>query len=141
MSRTRTASRPSQAKPKSKRYRGTKTLFRELSDCRIYIVDGTALRREVDDNFIMGSNAKANAEYIPAGEIWIELMLTPAERFFIALHETVEFRHMEKGMEYEQAHKLASKVEQSLRKKWKDFPFLGDDWPVSPDLPAFFPKR
>lgn len=141
MSRTRAASRPSRAKPKSKRYQGTKNLFRELRDCRIYIVDGTALRREVDDNFIMGSNAKANAEYIPGGEIWIEQMLTPAERFFIALHETVEFRHMEKGMGYENAHKLASKVEQSLRKKWKDFPFLGDDWPVSPDLPAFFPKR
>ncbi|MBW8890051.1 MAG: hypothetical protein JF616_20035 [Fibrobacteres bacterium] len=141
MSRTRNAPRPARPKPKTKRYKGTKTLFRELSDCRIYVVDGTTMRREVDDNFIMGSNAKANAEYIPDGEIWIEQMLTPAERFFIALHETVEFRHMEKGAKYDQAHQLASKMEQGLRKKWKDFPFLSDDWPVSPDLPAFFPKR
>lgn len=141
MSRTRHAPRPSRPKPKAKRYKGSKTLFRELSDCRIYIVDGTAMRRDVDDDFIMGSNAKANADYIPAGEIWLEQMLTPPERFFIALHETIEFRHMETGLKYEQAHKMASKTEQALRKKWKDFPFLSDDWPVSPDLPSFFPKR
>jgi hypothetical protein len=141
MSRTRHAPRPARPKPKTRRYQGSKSLLRELSDCRIYVVDGTDLRRDVDDNFIMGSNAKANAEYIPEGEVWIERMLTPAERFFIALHETIEFRHMGKGMKYERAHDLASVHEQKMRRKWKDFPFLGDDWPVSLDLPAFFPKR
>jgi hypothetical protein len=141
MSRVRHAPRPARAKPKTKRYQGTKTLLRELSDCRIYVVDGTAMRRDVDDQYIMGSNAKANAEYIPEGEIWIEQMLTPAERFFITLHETVEFRHMEKGMKYDQAHELASKKETAARKKWKAFPFLSDDWPESLDLPKFFPKK
>jgi hypothetical protein len=86
MSRSRSSFRPARPKPKAKRYRGSKTLLRELSDCRIYVVDGTA-------------------------------------------------------MDYEPAHKLASKIEQSMRKKWKDFPFLSDDWPVSLDLPGFFPRR
>jgi hypothetical protein len=141
MSRKYHGARSRKASPAKKRYKGSKTLLQELSDCLIYIVDGTALRRELDPQYIMGSNFKANPEYIPEGEIWIEEMLSPAERFFICLHEVFEMRHMVKGMSYEKAHDLASQKESKMRKKWKAFRFLGDDWPMSLDLPGFFPKK
>ena len=46
---------------------------------------------------------------------------------------------MVKGMSYESAHKLASGKESAMRKKWAEFRFLGDDWPVSLELPEFLP--
>lgn len=94
-----------------------KQLDSTLADgTKIYIIDGTEVRREIDDDFIMGGNGFAY-DYVPQDEIWLEKLLDQNERFFIFIHERIESQLMKLyGYDYDAAHMAASGVELAARR-------------------------
>jgi hypothetical protein len=54
--------------------------------------------------------------WVPKSEIWIERDVDEAELPFLIAHEYSELRLMrDKGLEYDAAHRIASKIEFALR--------------------------
>lgn len=84
----------------------------------IWSVDGTEIRKRLDNDFLLGDNWLAPPHIVPKGHIWVERILDPIERNFILIHEVVEVMLMaELGYSYPKAHKIASAVELHYRKR------------------------
>jgi len=82
-------------------------------DC--WTVDGRQLRNRLDTDFALGGSY-SRYRYIPVNEIWIERTVDPLELPALLYHEYVEQHYMRwHGMHYEQAHALATGVEQRFR--------------------------
>lgn len=118
-------------------YAGMKVPYKKVFGFQSYLVDGRAIRRNINIDFVMGDNGFHSPRYIPKNEIWIDEQLPPDERQFILLHEAVESYKMRNAMKYVEAHKYASHAEQAARQK-----YLGFDWinGTIPELTESVPK-
>jgi hypothetical protein len=113
------ANLPKENKPKDFKIKLLETL---PDNIQVWSVDGSIIRRDIDDDFVLGTNWKANPNYsgMKDREIWIEKILDsdPVERGCIEIHELVEANLMEHyKLPYHKAHLLASKVEEYYRKQ------------------------
>jgi hypothetical protein len=87
-----------------------------VADCTVYAVDGTMLRRLVDEDFTQGGNGSRYG-YIPVDELWVDECLNAVDAMATLLHEAVEHQLMQDGQSYETAHDHASEAENKLRDK------------------------
>lgn len=95
---------------------------------KIFLVDGELIRDLFKTDFIEGGNEKAYS-WVPKGEIWLEDNLSPKELPYILLHEYTERWLMKnKNMNYDKAHKLASKVEFNNRNKPLEINKINDSY-------------
>jgi hypothetical protein len=61
--------------------------------------------------------------WVPSHEIWLEQDTDPRELPFILAHEYLELRMMrDGGLEYDEAHEIAAKIEFDLRREESDLP-------------------
>jgi hypothetical protein len=81
----------------------------------VWLVDGPAVRRLLDVDFVMGSHF-AHSRFIPVGEVWVEKAMGPRDLFPLLVHELVELYKMIDGWSYERGHDLASKIEIGIRR-------------------------
>ncbi|MEY4744545.1 MAG: hypothetical protein RL272_490 [Candidatus Parcubacteria bacterium] len=79
-------------------------------------VRGEIVRRYIDPWFIFGGHDLVY-DYVPAGEVWIDLRQDPREVPYTLFHELHERRLMAKGMSYPKAHKQTSEVERRKRRR------------------------
>jgi len=87
------------------------------SGLKIYVVDGEAVRDQLNVDFTEGGHS-LRYDFIPRKEIWIDNDVAPKERKYILAHEIFELGAMQKnGGDYDKAHKAASKYEKELRKE------------------------
>jgi hypothetical protein len=82
---------------------------------RVKVVNGTKVRNTQNIDFTMGGHNKRYS-FIPRNEIWLEDTLKPKEKRLVLLHELHELGNMLKGKGYEEAHKLANRIEGYYRK-------------------------
>ena len=75
---------------------------------------------------IYGIKAKAESKpkFIPEKEIWIDLNMDSREYPYIIMHEYIEMKLMESGLDYDNSertssHPIASSIEMALRKKYE----------------------
>lgn len=92
---------------------GTDTENRPMT---AYLVDGAGIRTNVWQDFVDGGN-HGRYPWIPFNEYWLDI----ANAFILEydynlIHETVEDRYMQKGLDYDAAHsKHANKAEYDAR--------------------------
>ena len=91
-------------------------LLGQLGHFPVWLVDGPAVRRLFDCDFVMGSHF-AHSRFIPQGEVWVEKMIGPRDLYPLLVHEMVELYKMIEGWSYERGHDLATKIEQTIRAK------------------------
>jgi hypothetical protein len=83
---------------------------------RVYLVDGSYVRNNIDSDFIQGSGW--NAKYIPKGEIWIDWAVPPTEVHHLIENECRQAEELRKGKRsFVGAYNVAKKVEDRDRKK------------------------
>lgn len=85
----------------------------QIGDVTAWLINGEIARDLYKVDFILGGNGGSGPyPWIPKNEIWIEKNLPPKEIPYVILHEYVENTlMMEKGLTYDKAHGIASKVE------------------------------
>lgn len=84
----------------------------KLNNVTCWLVDGERVRL-IDDDFTMGGHG-ARYLYIPLDEIWIDRACRNWRPLFV--HEYAEYRLMlHEGMNYGDAHDVASKIEITIR--------------------------
>lgn len=89
-------------------------------DCEIFLVDGEGVRDSVSVEFALGGHSRVGPGYdlIPEGEIWVEDTGDPQDMFSNVTHEIVERLLMKfADFGYEDAHEVASSIEEILRQK------------------------
>ena len=87
----------------------------EFGNPAVWIVDGKKVRDIFNIDFVEGGHDLVY-NFIPKGEIWIDNVNYESDNFcFILAHEEYERKLMADGMEYHNAHSLASKHEHELR--------------------------
>lgn len=91
-------------------------LLNEDASVEVWLVDGRAVRDQLDADFNQGANWCAK-KYVPEAEIWIDEDEAEAEYGFIELHERHEAHAMIAGHDYPSAHRLASERELEARRK------------------------
>lgn len=102
-------------KPQSvKRLSKYATLRDSKGKIEVFVVSGKAVRDSFKTDFSQGGHGYVY-DWIPKGEIWLEQ--EESDEFpFILAHEYAEMVMMrELGMEYEEAHEMASKIETCMR--------------------------
>src|SRR5574337_1091358 len=85
----------------------------------IWLVNGAAVRNKYKVDFVQGGTGGKYGPYsfIPESEIWIEAGLHKNEWKYVIVHEWSELHFMKNlGMSYNDAHKIASKIEYKSRK-------------------------
>lgn len=88
-----------------------KSLYGKIGDVKIWLVDGEYVRDKYKTDYTEGGHDYVY-KWIPHNEIWIESTMHKSEMPLIVLHEFVERTLMKtKGIEYDKAHTIASKVE------------------------------
>lgn len=94
-----------------------KIFFKELSDGRrVYFVDGTWIRDNLDISFTMGSHGEVDS-YVPEGELWVDWNLSEKDKNALVFHESLENSLMKYlDMNYEDAHEICNDLEKRLRK-------------------------
>lgn len=99
----------------------------------VWIVNGQFVRDLYKTDFIEGGNPKPGVYcFVPKGEIWIDNAVAKDEMPYMLIHEYTEYILMtKKGMPYDKAHKLASKVEFHWRNKHTDLNNIKDQ--LSPE--------
>jgi len=95
----------------------------QLEEIAIYLVDGDRVRNDyfMDYNsgghslvYGLGNTEYPNVSFIPPQQIWLDAHLDRQELILTLYHEYQEYRLMEKGMSYEEAHSHANQAEQEL---------------------------
>lgn len=89
----------------------------EIEGYRIFRVDGTWIRDNVDVDFVAGGNC-ARYKYVPDGEVWIENDLSDKDAAATIVHEVVECDAMLDGQSYEETHAFAGKIERVFRDQY-----------------------
>ena len=87
-----------------------------MSPTFVWLVDGRKVRDHYDIDFTEGGHGLVY-DWIPKNEIWIDDDLNPSERKYVLAHERFEWKKMDQGMEYDDAHEAASKAELQMRRK------------------------
>lgn len=83
----------------------------------VWIVNGSFIRRKILSEFLFGGNDRVY-NFIPEGEIWLDGSINAVELEYTTRHELTERKLIaEKGLSYDEAHKIASTEEQQLREK------------------------
>ncbi len=83
----------------------------------VWIVNGSFIRRKILSEFLFGGNDRVY-NFIPEGEIWLDGSINAVELEYTTQHELTERKLMaEKGLSYDEAHKIASTEEQQQREK------------------------
>ncbi len=91
----------------------------ERGDLEIWIVDGTYIRANIDEEFTnFGQHYRY--KYIPVNELWIDQEAEHNETRFFIDHLLVEHRLMSKGMSYAEALVQADKEERKERRRSGD---------------------
>jgi hypothetical protein len=72
-----------------KRHSIYRAFFRTVGGLKVWLVDGTEIRRMLDGNFLYAGN-DLNASYIPDGEIWLDLNLATEEFWFTLTGELAD---------------------------------------------------
>ncbi len=85
----------------------------------IWMVDGTYIRTHIDEEFT-NYGQHYGFSFIPENEFWLDREAKPNEQRFFIDHLLVEFRLMEKGVQYDSALEAADKREIAERKKAGD---------------------
>jgi hypothetical protein len=81
----------------------------------VRLVDGMVVRALYKTDYTEGGHGYVYG-WVPRREIWVERDIAEAELPFMVAHEYTELRLMrDEGMEYDPAHRIASKVEFALR--------------------------
>jgi hypothetical protein len=89
----------------------------------IYLVSGRQIRDTTDIDFTCGGNEAVYPSYVPPGEIWIDDALHTHDRIATALHEIVERDQMMRhGLDYDDAHEIASAHERPFRRELSQHP-------------------
>jgi hypothetical protein len=90
-------------------------LWKRLSNgLQVWLVHGRVVRDKYDDDFTEGGHGLVY-KYIPKNEVWVDDDIHKDDKPFVLYHELYERNLMEKGEQYNRAHKEASKKEQFLR--------------------------
>lgn len=93
-----------------------KLLYTTEDGIKVFEVDDDFVKINLYDDFTEGGNWEAYPEFVPKGEIWVAMDKTPENKQDIITHELTEVRLMQnKGLKYEQAHKIANKIEMNER--------------------------
>jgi len=95
-------------------YRGVIEKY-SSDNLKVMLVSGQTVRDKFSVDFALAGHDNVY-KYIPKGEVWIEEGLSPHDRKVILIHELWERHLMKQGMSYEQAHRRANRVEESVRK-------------------------
>jgi Virulence factor BrkB len=91
----------------------------------VRLVDGNLARSYYKTDYTQGGHGYVYP-WVPKPQIWIENGVDHREIHFIVCHEYLEQRLMrDKGLDYDHAHKIASKLEFDLRKSAGLTPLLG----------------
>jgi hypothetical protein len=88
--------------------------FTHFNEMDVWFVNGEQVRKQFDPDYILGGNGY-RYDYIPKNEIWIENVLSPADKIYTLLHEVFETSRMKEGIPYDSAHEQATYVEKKLR--------------------------
>jgi hypothetical protein len=90
----------------------------------IWLVDGNLVRSWYKTDYVEGGHGYVY-RWCPKDEIWIDHEVQRTEIPFLVTHEYMELRLMrDKGLEYDQAHEICSKVEFKVRQNLGIKPFL-----------------
>ncbi len=81
---------------------------------KIWVIRGDLVRSLFRIDFTEGGHDKVYS-FIPANEVWLDDDLYKKDVAFVLIHELFERTKMAKGMNYSDAHKLASELEFWLR--------------------------
>jgi len=85
-----------------------KKRLKSYKGCKVFIVNGELIRDNIDIDYVMGGNGFRYL-YIPIDEIWVEDKYYKTKEFnYIVYHEHSELKLMRKGLNYSDAHDLAS---------------------------------
>lgn len=87
---------------------------------KIWRVDGTAIRNELDVNF-PNAGQHYKFSYIPKYEFWIDKEAVENDTKFLIDHLLVEWKLMRCGMKYEDALDIANAKERAERQKSKKY--------------------
>lgn len=91
-----------------------KELIGELLGNKVYLVDGSFIRDNVDIEYTEGGN-HGRYSWVPENEIWLENSHNSMDVSACALHELLESKLMSRGMSYDDAHTRASAMEKKFR--------------------------
>ncbi len=93
-----------------------KELYKTLEDgTKVYLVDGTYIRDNVDVEFTLGGHEYVYPRYIPKGEVWLDRDINKIELDNTLRHELTERQKMIGGEKYDTAHEKANKEEIAIR--------------------------
>lgn len=94
-----------------------KSLIKKYKDkkIKVWIVKGELVRDLFFIDFTEGGHDKVYS-FIPKNEVWIDDDLSAVERSFVLLHELHERNLMNRGKDYDSAHKSSSEIEYFCRK-------------------------
>ena len=84
------------------------------SNIQVHIVNGLTIRNEIEIEYTMGGNWMVY-DFIPENEIWLDSCLCPDDKLATLWHEIVESSWMLEGLNYNDAHDLASIAERLIR--------------------------
>lgn len=79
-------------------------------DFTIRLVDGTEVRNNLFTDFTQAGHGYVYS-FIPKDEIWLEAWLPPEDMLHALRHEIRERALMKRGMKYDEAHKIVTKLE------------------------------
>ncbi len=103
---------------------------------KVWVIDGFWARCWYKTDYAEGGHYVVY-QWVPAHEIWVERDTDPREFPFIAAHEYLELRMMrDGGLEYDEAHEIASEIEFELRREESDLPVATGRRFRKSDLPA-----
>jgi hypothetical protein len=90
----------------------------ERNGFKIWIVDGTVVRREIYNEFLYGGNPERYT-FVPVDEIWIDNSISAEEYETTLAHELNEQSLMAKfSMTYFDAHDSSLQLEEKMRKEY-----------------------
>lgn len=89
-------------------------LLQKVGDVEIWLIDGKVVRDKLDPRFVAGGHSEVY-DYIPDHHIWIDNASVRADWPFYTVHELHEFKNMQTGKDYLEAHKIASRIEYKTR--------------------------
>jgi hypothetical protein len=92
-----------------------KSILGKLEDgVTVWEVDGSVVRNLHKVDFTEGGHDKVY-DFVPANEVWIDDAVSKHERPFVLIHELHERGLMDKGMDYDKAHRKSSNLEHKCR--------------------------
>lgn len=82
----------------------------------ILLVDGPYIRNTYSSDFVQGDNGYHSPRFVPKNELWVDASMPEEERACVAFHECHEAELMKDGLDYEEAHDEAKRLEDQFRK-------------------------